>query len=309
LKLIPAARVLVAFVPLLAAGCATGPRQGWQKVGGPLQNVSGMAFVGADGSSESQPVEFLVVHDNKQPDEPHVASVLFGYATGVSYRRLAWPENVPPPVDLEAICPLPETPGSFLALTSAGRLLHLRYHGRRAAEALEVLHESILPGLEQHPNLEGVAVQTLGDKTVALWAERGDGHKPATLYWGIYDAVADTVTPQGKAQVAVPYPSGRNTRHITDLRLDGGGVVWGAAASDPGDQGPFESAVYALGSLHLEGDRIVFQPNHAPTRLWTARRKIEAIEFVPGAAGRVYFGSDDESAGGWLNVGRGPARQ
>ena len=301
----PAARWLFALVPLLAAGCATGPRQGWQKVGGPPQNVSGMAFVGTNSSSGAGPVEFLVVHDNKRPDEPHVSSVFFSYATGVSYRRLAWPENVAPPVDLESICPLPETPGSFLALTSAGRLLHLRYHGRGAgAEALEVLHESILPGLEQHPNLEGIAVQTFGGKTVAVWAERGDGDKPATLYWGAYDAVADTVTPQGRATVSVPYPSGRNTRHVTDLRLDGGGVVWGTAASDPGDEGPFESAVYALGSIHLEGDRIVFQPDRAPTRLWTARRKIEAIEFVPGRDGRVYFGSDDESAGGWLYVGR-----
>jgi hypothetical protein len=296
--------LLPCFLPMLTAACSPSTH-GWQQVGGPLRNVSGMALVG-QGADEVGPtrVEFLVVHDNKAPDEPHVGAVVFSYENGVQYRRLAWPRRVEPPVDLEAICPLPGTPGSYLALTSRGRLLHLRYGGSRSDEPLEVLHESTLPGLEKNPNLEGFAVQSLGGRSVAIWAERGDGDKPGTLYWGTYDDVADAVTLRGQADVAVPYPSGRNTRHVTDLRLDGAGTVWAASASDPGDNGPFESAVYAVGTIQVRGDAVEFRQNPELTRLWSFPRKVEALEFQPGADGRVYFGADDESAGGWLYVGQ-----
>ena len=297
-----AARSLLAVcLPLLPLACAARPPAGgWRQVGGPLYNVSGMALV-SRGTDPAGPHELLLVHDNKGPHQPRVASVRLGANSGPGYRRLAWPGDVEPPVDLEAICPVPQSAGSFLALTSAGRLLHLRYEP--GAAAVEVLHESILPGLEEHPNLEGFAVQSFGGRTVAIWAERGDGAKPATLYWGTYDPVADAVALHGKTDLAVPFPSGKNTRHVTDLRLDGGGVVWGTSSIDPGDAGPFASALYTLGSVNIEGGRVTFRSNADPTRLWVTRRKVEALELVPGSGGGVYFGADDEAAGGWLYVG------
>jgi len=296
------ARILVApltcaFVASLVA-CSS-PAKPWLQVGGPLRNVSGMALVNAGEPSSG--VAFLVVHDNKAPTEPHVGAVTFGERQGLRYHQLSWPANVAPPVDLEAICPIPGQSGSYVALTSAGRLLHLRYDG---GAAIDVVHESTLPGLEQRANIEGFALQSLGGRTVAVWAERGDGNKPATLYWGSYDEASDAVTLQGQAPVRVPFPSGHNTRHVTDLRLDGAGVVWAAAASDPGNKGPFVSAVYAIGVLRAEGEALKFQPNPQPTRLWTFARKVEALELQSGARGRMFFGSDDEDMGGWLYVGQ-----
>lgn len=295
--------LVTCVLPLLAA-CAAPSRYGWQQVGGPFQNISGMALVG-QRISGTRPtvVEFLVVHDNKAPGEPHLGAVTHVAGGGIRYREVSWPTRAEPPADLEAICPLPGTPGSYLAVTSAGRLFHLRYSGETTG-TLDVLHESILPGLEKNPNLEGFAVQSVGGKSVAIWAERGDGKKPATLYWGTYDAVADAFALVGRDDVRVPYPAGANTRHVTDLRLDPAGVVWAAAASDPGDAGPFESAVYAIGTVQVRGDAVEFHRNQPLTRLWTFTRKIEALEFLPGREGRVYFGTDDESAGGWLYVGR-----
>jgi hypothetical protein len=305
-RLTTAARRLFICFSLLATGCAA-PQGDWQKVGGPLQDVSGMALVAAEGASERRRVEFLVVHDNKGGDEPQVASVVVG-SNRLAYRALPWPELSETAVELEAVCGIPETPGSFLAMTSTGRLLHLRYGGREdgggASDALEVLHESTLPGVAEQPNLKGFAIQSLGGKSVAIWAESGDGRKPGVLYWGTYDTVADNVKLVGQAQVAVPYPAGMYTRHVTDLRLDTSGVVWGAAASDPGDRGPFESVIYALGTIQARGDAIVFERNVLPTRLWTMKRKVEALELVPGANGRIYFGADDEAGGGWIYTGR-----
>jgi hypothetical protein len=249
-----------------------------------------------DGATTSQ---FLVVHDNKATGEPRIGVAIVD--DSVRYRPLAWPPNVSPPADLEAICALPGTPGSFLALTSAGRLMHLRYSGD---DSLAVLHESSLPGLRRSPKLEAFAVQALADQTVAVWAERGGGEKPGILYWGTYDPVADVVSLGGTANVPVPFPAGKNTRHITDLRLDRDGVMWGTAASDPDDGRAYEAAFYRLGTITMNGDHPGFTAEEPPRRLWTTTHKVEAMELMPGLPGQVYFGADDESAGGWIYVGK-----
>ena len=298
-----AARSLLALsIPLVLLACAP-KRGGWERVGGPLRNVSGMAHV-AVGPGKLQTGEFLVVHDNKAPGEPHVGAVRIGMKSGVAYKSLPWPQDVEPPVDLEAVCAVPGTPGSFIAMTSAGRLLHLRYDGWRAERPLDVLHESVLPGLRKEPNLEGFAVQSLGGRQVAVWADRGDGEQPGVLYWGVYDPVADLVSLHGKTKIFVPYPRGQFTRHIADVKVDEGGVVWATSSVDPGDNGPFESVLYALGSVQVSGDEVSFAENPSPTRLWHTNRKVEALELVPGASGGVYFGADDEAAGGWIYTGR-----
>ena len=299
----PAAAPILASL-FLAAGCATSPapRGGWQQIGGPLRNVSGMALA-SGGPQEAAPAtpHFLVVHDNKNPGEPRAGLVTVGGrspAPPVAYRPLPWrAEEVP--ADLEAVCPVPGTPGSFLAMTSAGRLLHLRTSG----DGVDVLHASVLPGLKSSPNLEGFAVQSVGGATVAAWAERGSGDEPGVLYFGTYDPVADVVALAGSVEVSVPYPAGANTRHVSDLRIDPGGVVWATAASDPGDQGPFESALYELGTLRAEQGAPAFEPNPRLTPRWKTNRKVEALELLPGDNGLVYFGADDESAGGWVYVG------
>ena len=296
-----AAGPILVCLALWATGCASTPSSGGcQKVGGPLRNVSGMALasheVSPQGAATSQ---FLVVHDNKAAGQPRVGAVDVG--PSVRYRPLAWPRGGEPPADLEAIASVPGTPGSFLALTSTGRLLHLRFSG---GGAIDVLHESQLPGLPESANLEGFAVQSVGGEGVALWADRGDGDRPAVLYWGVYDPVADVVTPQGRQPIKVSFPPGGHTRHVTDLKVDRDGTLWGAAASDPGDAGPFESAFYRLGTVSADDGRATFVPDASPRPLWTTTRKVEALELLPGAAGLVYFGADDETAGGWLYVGR-----
>ena len=290
----------LAFLPALSLALLTGAcaseQPGWRQAGGPLHNVSGMAYVGIDPERGGE--QFLVVHDNKKPAEPHAGIVTL--RTGKArYTRLRWPEAAGVPVDLEAISPVPDAPGRFLALESGGRLFHVRF---ATGDAFEVLNRSKLPEVPDGANFEGLAVQKLGGRLVIVWGHRGDGKKePGVLHWGTYDLPDDAVTKQGSASVLVPFPRGKNTRHITDLRIDPGGTVWAGAASDPGDDGPFESAVYAIGALADDGGgNFRFQPNASPTRLWKFRRKVEALELVPGRRGGVYFGSDDEKGGGWV---------
>lgn len=289
---------------LIAAGCsAPASRGGWQKIGGPLRNVSGMALVSSEPQKAAPHTpHFLVVHDNKNTGEPRVGLVHVGGSSSmppVTYKPLAW-RGERPPADLEAICPVPRTPGSFLAMTSAGRLLHLRV----SQDGVEVLHNSVLPGLKKQPNLEGFAVQSVDGEMIAAWAERGDGDEPGIMYYGTYDPVGDVVTLSGKKKVKVPFPASPHTRHVSDLRIDRDGVVWATAASDPGDQGPFESALYELGTMRAEGGSVAFEPNDDLVPRWTTKRKVEALELLPGDERMVYFGADDEAAGGWVYIGR-----
>ena len=77
--------------------------------------------------------------------------------------------------------------------------------------------------------------------------------------------------------------------------------MWASATHDPGDAGPFVSAVYTLGVLRSTPTLgIQFESNASLTRLWTFVKKIEAIEFVPGPQGGIVFATDDENDGGWL---------
>ena len=295
-----ARRVLLPFFPsllllLFTTGCSTAS-PGWLKVGGPLYNVGGMAYVGEDPVRGGE--QFIVVHDNKKPGEPHVGLITLRRGKA-RYQKLRWPaETVAAPVDLESVSGVPDAPGRFLALESSGRLFHLRYAG---GDALEVLHVTRLPDVPPGANFEGLCVEKMDGRLVAVWAHRGQGDQPAVLFWGPYDLPDDTLTRQGSAEVRVPYPRGTNARAITDLRVDPGGTVWITSVTDPGDDGPFESAVYSAGTLTDAGGGLYrFHPNLTPTRLWTFPKKVEAIELLPGPGGHVYFGSDDEKQGGWV---------
>jgi hypothetical protein len=75
-------------------------------------------------------------------------------------------------------------------------------------------------------------------------------------------------------------------------------MLWAAAARDPGDAGPFVSAVYTLGVLRVSGAGAVrFDRAASLTRLWVLPKKVEALDLVPGPGGGVALGTDDEDAG------------
>jgi hypothetical protein len=282
----------VAALPFLATACAAPAAAGWQRVGGPLYTVSGLAFTGTGGRGDSR---FLVVHDNKEPGEPHLGELTLG-AGPLRYRHLRWPRGETPPVDLESVSAIPDAPGRFLALESRGRLFHLRFDGG----APDVLHVSNLPGVAPGARFEGLSVQKLGGRLIIVWAHRGDGKHPGRIFWGDYNPVEDAVTQQGEAEIVVPYPRGAGTRHVSDLRVDPAGILWVSACKGVGNEGPFHSAVYAIGTLETDADAIRFHINPMPTRLWTFGHKVEAIELVPGRRGGVFFGADDEKKGGWV---------
>ena len=96
-----------------------------------------------------------------------------------------------------------------------------------------------------------------------------------------------------------PYPN-EHRRSISDIAIDHTGVLWVSAASDPGDNGVFQSALYHLGQFvddkagihwNAYGD-ISIQSQYENV-------KVEGLTFV---GDKLIMGSDDENLGSKIAV-------
>lgn len=261
-----------------------------------LYSISGIVMLGQNGTS----TEFLVVHDNKKDKEPRIG-MLHIEKENISYVPLVWLDEKNLPIDLEAVTALPDQPGRFLAIESQGRVYDLRISGTQVT----VLGHFDLPDLPKRVNLEGFSVQKLKGNLIAIWGHRGAGDQPGLLFWGMLDLDKQQVAKIGQEEIFVPFPSPSdpNTRHISDLKLDQNGVVWCSAANDPGDAGPFVSAVYTLGTLKMTpaGD-IHFDPKKPYQHAGSYPKKIEAIDVLTNSAPHKIFATDDEDDGAWILI-------
>ena len=269
---------------------------------GILFGISGMAVLQQQNSA----VSFVIVHDNKNPDDGRLAVLTITPQQPPKYLPLSWPNSAEMPVDLEAITAVPGAGApSFMAATSYGKIYHLRISANQEVSVVGVFD---LPPYPEGSNFEGFALQEINGKLLAFWGHRGENEDPGVIYWGTIDLSSYKITLVGEATVRVPFPvrpqlsSGRGSvRHVSDLKVDPAGIVYISSATDSGDDGPFASAWYAVGAVTVAPDRVEFRQNTSlvPLRRFPDR-KIEAFELFPGASGGVVFGSDDENMGGWL---------
>ena len=266
--------------------------QQWRPVrGGILFGISGMALV----QQQSNEMEFLIVHDNKGKNEGRLAVITIKGEAQPEYVALTWPSNADLPSDLEAIASIPGRLNSFMALSSSGKVYHIILNNNNTISVLKVF---TLPGITPQTNLEGFSLQELDGNLLAVWAHRGAGAEAATIYWGKLNLNNYQITQTSSTNLKVPLPTGDNLRHISDLKVDKAGILFIASVTDPGNDGPFESAVYVAGAFGVRGNAIAFRPNPDLVPLYHYHyHKIEAIELVPGAAGGVIFGTDDENMG------------
>ncbi|MBW4643882.1 MAG: hypothetical protein KME23_12980 [Goleter apudmare HA4340-LM2] len=270
--------------------------QDWRPVrGGILYGISGMALVEQQGNS----LDFLIVHDNKKKDEPRLAIISLQGKQPVKYSPVKWPENTEAPIDLESLTSVPNKK-SFMALSSAGKAYEIKLNSRNTS--ISVLQKFDLPKVPQGSNIEAFALQNIDNKLVAIWAHRGEAAQPGIIYWGVLDLDKSQITQTGSANLKVPFPSG-NVRHISDLKVDPTGIIFITSASDAGDDGPFQSAVCAIGAVGFRGQEIVLKQNPQLVPLYRSNyRKIEGLELVPGANGGVVVGTDDENLGSYVYV-------
>jgi hypothetical protein len=237
----------------------------------------------------------LVVHDNKNADEGRFAVVSQTDSDWLQYRPLAWPADRDRPIDLEALTAVPGT-DTFVALESDGTAYHVAIDGDR----VQLIASFELPALPDNTNLESFALQELDGRLVAVWGHRGRGDDPAMLYWGLFNPADYRFGDVSAVAIRVPVPAGDSVRHLSDVTVDEAGVIYGSAASDNGDNGPFASAVYVLGVLSPEAEALRFLPSALVPLISDDFHKVEAITRVPGDRGGIWLGSDDESFGGFI---------
>ena len=272
--------------------------QDWRPVRGGIPfGIGGIALI----QQQSNTLDFLIVHDNKQKNQGRLAIISIKGKNQPEYFPLNWPSNIELPIDLEALTSVPEkTKSSFIAISSSGKAYYIRLEPGK--KTISVLKEFNLPGIIQGNNFEAFGLQNIDGKLVAIWGHRGEGEQPATIFWGVFDLAKYQITLAGSANLKVPFPSG-NVRHISDIKVDPIGIVYITSASDAGDDGPFQSAVYVAGYLGLRGDKIVWRQNPQLVPLYRSNyHKIEGIELVPGAEGGVVVGTDDENLGSYIYI-------
>lgn len=264
----------------------------WIETGkGMIDNISGLALVEHDSSRTI----LLAVHDNKEPEQPRLTLLTRRTGEpGVERRPVAWPDSAP--IDLEAICRVPGKGGEFLTLTSKGDLHRIKLDRKRAAVVVQAFVK--MPNAGETIEFESLDVQVLGSKMIACWAQRGSSEVPGVVSCATLDVERLTFGPTSDAIFTSPWPAA-HARHLSDLRVTETGAVLATATTDPGDLGPYASALYLAGEIDHGGGKVTFVPEPSIVRLWIDEgHKIEAIEQVPGATGGLVFGADDEASGG-----------
>ncbi len=268
--------------------------QEWLPVrGGQPHGISGIAVIRKDANT----ARYLVVHDCKLPKQVRIGVVTVE-GRSVKYVELVWPDSANEPMDAESLSGIPDTPNEFLFLASAGKLFHIALDS--TLKNISVIRTVPMPDAATGSNFEGFSVQKISGRWLAVWAHRGQDEKPAVIYWAGFDKSNDSFSKVNSAEIKVPFPK-QGVRHISDLRVDGGGNVYITSASDAGDDGPFQSAVYIAGHFSENGKQFTINPDM--TRLYqTYYHKIEAMELIPGDNGGFIYGSDDENMGGSIYI-------
>ncbi|MGW4831081.1 hypothetical protein ACWEOG_26100 [Amycolatopsis japonica] len=282
--------VLPALVfPLLLPSVALAG-DGWESIGtGMTSGASGIAVLDRDDDR----IDALVLRDNKKPGQNRAVRVRLDRGEVSKVDSIDWPGELP--VDLEAAEAVPGKTGEFIALASDGKGFHFKLKDRN----LKVLGTFQVPKGDPEDNYEGFALKKVKDRVFAVWADRGQDTRPATLYSAEFSVSKLSFKKPKSIPFRVPYPAA-DVRHTSDVEITADDRVLVSAASDPGDEGPFDSAVYAAGVLRADGS-IALSP--APVRIGDfPGHKIEAMTCLSRSCGSLLYGTDDEAAGGRLRI-------
>lgn len=277
-----------------------------------FSGISGLAWQGPDGDSDL----FVAVHDTKGDRAKtgiyRLSQVQWGDQLPRGMSSLTWPPTAELPTDLEAISAIPGTE-DYLAVTSRGRVYRLADLGsgssiadvflnpdpRSLANQPSVQAIFDLPRTpEPDRDIEALRIVRLGDRLVALFADRGGQGRPATLHWGWFDPTNNAIDLQGSAPVTGPL-NPATQRSLSEIVMLPDGRLLGAAAIDQGDNGPFESTVYWVGSLRESAGQILWEPNREVRSLLNAgNHKIEGLALAPEPnPTRLLIATDDENLG------------
>lgn len=276
-------------IPLILPSAALAG-DGWESIGtGMTSGASGVAIL----ASGDHRIDALVLRDNKKPGENRAVRIRLDRGKVSKVDPIDWPGELP--IDLEAAEAIPGKKAEFIGLTSNGKGFHIELNDRR----LKVLGTFQVPKGDPEDNYESFALKKVNDRLFAVWADRGQAARPATLYSAEFSVSKLSFKKPKSVPFRVPYPVA-DVRHASDIEITADDRVLVSAASDPGDDGPFDSAVYDAGVLRSDG-AIALSP--VPVKIGDfPGHKIEAMTCVSRSCGSLLYGTDDEAAGGRLRI-------
>lgn len=264
-----------AVVATLAAAVPASSVVTWTKVGsGATSGISGAA-----PSSSG----WVVVRDNKAAGQNRIALV----DDALRVTPLTWPGTQP--LDLEALDAVPGSTTQYVAVTSGGRASVITISG----SSVQVQRTVAVP--RAAANVEAFAMARSGTTTFAAWANRGSTTKPGKVFAATFDPSTGAFGRVSTAQVSVPFPAVA-VRQIADLKIVASRLLI-TSTSDPGANGPFDSAVYDVGRVALSGSRVTLATSSPATVATYPGHKVEALACGGDAA---LLGTDDENLGGSL---------
>ena len=252
-----------------------------------ILGISGIAVIDND--------HFLVVHDNKKPDQPRLNILSWQKNQKPTLKPLNWcDQNLP--IDLEAITAIPGYKNDYLVLESKGKVTRIQLEANNTS--CKTIDQIDLSTATAESNMEGLALHCFKKQCLLAWAERGDDKTPAKLSWSAFNIEKNSMEKSniGSFDFKAPYPE-NDLRSISDIAIDNKGIVWVSATSDPGDDGIFKSALYKLGSFTK---KLTWIASHtiAPNNKYE-NIKIEALVFTPSG---LVMATDDENKGGKIAI-------
>ena len=272
---------------LLALLCDLSAQEDWLLVGEERSvAISGIARV--DGQT-------IVVHDNKREYEGRIGIVTES-GEGLKYRILEWPDETLP-FDVEALATIPGSVTDMIAMESQGKCHWLVFDQAK----MRLVYNGFIqiPKIKWPTNLEGFGLMQVGGKFLAAWGHRGKSEYPGKLFWGWMDFNSRTVEAVDSIEISVEWPT-EHVRHIADLKINEMGDCWVSSTSDPGDDGPFSSALYNLGRFQIEDNQINFYQvlNRIPPFKFETH-KVEGFDFIENG---IINATDDENFGGYIRT-------
>lgn len=309
----------------LAAGCGSSEEVTTHT---PLPSILSIYNNGVSGMAQIDSRRYLVVHDKRSFENGLRLSILTSLPdSGIRVDPVSvpdWVDGEGRSSDLEAAYALPNRPNEFLLLESGswegkyGRLFHIRLDV--PAKSATVLGVARLPKMADNSpgtigdQYEGMAVvERSAGKVLVIFGERGGSqtYPDGVLRWGMLDLATHSIvfTEAGRKGVTLDAPgewgSGGSQRDIADLWIDPDNRLWAVAVSDPGDIGPYRSAIYYAGDVTGDDTRpIRLMPSRTVWRE-VAGFKVEALSgpsaSLPGTV--LSIGIEDEAyGGGWRGV-------
>jgi hypothetical protein len=261
----------------------------------------------------------LVVHDTKVGSAgPRIGVLEIPESGPPRYREAVtdWKGAGGESNDLEALAAIPGRKGEFFALESGyykekyGRLIRLRAKiegdGPDAGCHVETISAWKLPA--DTVSLEGLVCLDRGDdKLLILVGERG-GEVSAESVSGKLSWTEIKLDEPGQlefeksSQLPLRIPAEgwtkpASVRGCADLYVDSANQLWSVATEDPGDAGPFRSAIYQVGSVDVKSKPILTPAAKIAPRWRFDGAKVEAVAGPLAGVGVLSVATDDENYG------------